>query len=94
MLHYLKNFFDGWTSGEKIASTITTMCTWFGGLFLFDAPSLQFALKGVMWLGALVVSAIIPKVVNSIYDNRMKETVDKFFKPKKNAKEKSNKRAA
>ena len=93
MYNFFKGFFNRLNTSEKITSFTSTMFTWFWGLFLIDVPIIAFFIKGVMWLGALAVSAIIPKLVTSFYDHRIKDKVEKYLKPKKST-TKDEKKAA
>ncbi|MBC7866214.1 MAG: hypothetical protein H7X88_01660 [Gloeobacteraceae cyanobacterium ES-bin-316] len=83
------------TGGEKVYSLVCASFTWFLGIFLFDSPVVGFFIKGLMWLGGLAISAFIPKIVSTYYDNRLKDRLDKYFKKSKNAEsEKDNSKAA
>ncbi len=93
MYNFFKDFFSRLNTGEKLASITSTLVTWFWGVFLIDIPIMAFFIKGIMWLGALAVSAIIPKIVTSFYDHRVKDKLEKYLKHKKNNR-KDEKRAA
>jgi hypothetical protein len=91
----LKDFFNNLTDLEKIYSFTYAFFTWFWGIFLFDSPVVGFFIKGIMWLGGLAISAFIPKIVSTYYDNRLKDRLDKYFKTNKNANsKKDNSKAA
>lgn len=92
----MRHFFESLTSGEKISSICYALCTWFYGILLFESPLLGYAIKGLMWLGGLAISAFIPKIIGTYYEHRLKDRLDKYFKTKKDAKYKksNNKKAA
>lgn len=83
MFNFFKDFFSRLNTGEKLASLTSTLFTWFWGVLLIDIPIVAFFIKGIMWLGALAVSAVIPKIVTTIYEHKIKEKFEKYLKPKK-----------
>ena len=94
-MHQLKDFFDGFSATDKIYSIAYGLCTWFYGILLFESTLFGFFIKGTLWLGGLVMSVIIPRVVGIWFDNRVRYKMDNFFKRNNNGKKtKPDKRAA